>query len=38
MATSEGSAASFPKSSSAGGQDEQPWLVNSSTTARVSPA
>ena len=28
--------ASSPRSLSAGGQDEQPWLVNSSTTARGS--
>src|SRR5262245_18780772 len=28
-----GFSASSPSSASAGGQDEQPWLVNSSTTA-----
>src|SRR5438874_13493271 len=28
---------SSPRSLSAGGQDEHPWLVNSSMTARVSP-
>src|SRR6516165_1972771 len=35
MATRDGSFASSPKSLSAGGQEEQPWLVNNSTTARV---
>src|ERR1700731_4196155 len=33
MTTSEGSLASSPISLSAGGHDEQPWLVNNSTTA-----
>src|SRR4051812_7560418 len=32
----EGSLESSPASLSAGGHDEQPWLVNSSTTARGS--
>src|SRR5215207_1073923 len=36
MATMVGSLTSSPNSLSAAGQDEQPWLVNSSTTARVS--
>src|SRR6516165_1790518 len=35
MVTSDGSLARSPSSLSAGGQEEQPWLVNSSTTARV---
>src|ERR1700730_16179521 len=35
MTTSEGSLARQPISLSAGGHDEQPWLVNNSTTARV---
>src|SRR6478672_3593 len=33
-----GFSASSPSSASAGGQDEQPWLVNSSTTALLPPA
>src|SRR3569833_4116316 len=33
----EGSCAYSAISLSAGGQDEQPWLVNNSMTARVSP-
>src|SRR5579885_3402050 len=37
-ATSDGSAASSPRSLSAGGQDEQPWLVNNSRSARGWPA
>ena len=36
MATTEGSAANSPSSLSAAGQDEQPWLVNSSMTPRGS--
>src|SRR3569833_377862 len=32
----DSSCASSPTSSSAGGQDEQPWLVKSSSTARGS--
>src|ERR1700726_1196034 len=36
ITTSEGSCASSPSRRSAGGQDEQPWLVNNSTTARGS--
>ena len=35
---SVGSRDSSPISLSAGGQDEQPWLVNNSMTARGSPA
>src|SRR5262245_34210992 len=35
-ATSVGSWLSSPSSLSAAGQDEQPWLVNNSTTPRVS--
>ena len=38
MVSSDGSRASSPSSLSAAGQDEQPWLVNSSMTARGSPA
>ena len=33
-ARTPGSRANSPSSLSAGGQDEQPWLVNSSTTTR----
>jgi hypothetical protein len=33
-----GSRANSPSTLSAGGHDEQPWLVNNSTTARGSPA
>src|SRR5690349_15471489 len=36
IATRVGSSASLPMSSSAGGHDEQPWLVKSSMTARGS--
>src|SRR5262249_21623186 len=36
IAMSEGSAASSASSLSAGGHDEQPWLVKSSITARGS--
>src|ERR1043166_5130877 len=36
IATKEGSRANSPSRRSAGGQDEQPWLVNNSTTARGS--
>src|SRR5262249_59311931 len=34
--STEGSRASSPSRRSAGGQDEQPWLVNNSMTARGS--
>src|SRR4051794_4759774 len=36
IATIVGSLMSSPRSLSAAGQDEHPWLVNNSTTARVS--
>jgi hypothetical protein len=36
MAIKEGSRANSPSRRSAGGQDEQPWLVNNSMTARGS--
>src|SRR5262245_726035 len=35
MVTSDGSVANSPRSRSAVGQDEQPWLVKSSSVARV---
>jgi hypothetical protein len=38
MVSSEGSRDSSPSSLSAAGQDEQPWLVNNSITARGSVA
>src|SRR5579872_5185714 len=38
IATSVGSAANSPKSLSASGHVEQPWLVNNSSSARGPPA